>query len=257
MAATCRQADGVPGPAAWDVFAGAPAIGLLMPDEAAAVGARVLAAQDAWTERRPFEVQNHVFHTLGAATYLDAAPAYTALAGAANPVLGTMFADLQDRVAATIATATGYPAQAAEGLALPGFHIYRGNAAAPTGLRFGGTIHVDRPHARHRFACPIDATLSFTLPLVLPAAGGGMFWWRDVPPALMQATPVPYTMPAPVFDWFDRHKRRIDYTAGALVLHDGTTVHQVANDRPTDDTEWRITMQGHGVLGDGFWRLFF
>ncbi|MBT4906818.1 MAG: hypothetical protein HON62_08050, partial [Rhodospirillaceae bacterium] len=52
-------------------------------------------------------------------------------------------------------------------------------------------------------------------------------------------------------------KQFIGYTAGAMVLHDGLTVHQLANPGRTQDDEYRISLQGHGVLGDGAWHLFF
>ena len=237
--------------AGWDIFAGGPAVTVLTPDEAASVAEAVHEARDAWTERRPFAVQHHVFHTLGAATYLDPPNAYAAGTAATGPLLRARFSDLMAHVCAAVERATGKPARLAEGLAPPGFHIYRGNANAPTGLRFGGTVHVDTPQRRDRFAFPVSATLSLTLPVALPRSGGGMFWWRDVPPDLLQASAVPFAMAPDAFAWFDAHKRRVAYAPGAMVLHDGTTVHQVANDRPTDDDEWRITLQGHGVQGNG------
>lgn len=243
--------------AGWDIFAGGPAVAVMTPDEAETVAAAVHAARDAWTERRPFAAQHHTFHTLGAATYLDPPAAYAAGAASTGPLLRARFGDLLARVCNAVEAATGAPVQLADGLAPPGFHIYRGNSAAPTGLRFGGTVHVDTPHRRHAFAFPVAATLSFTLPVALPRAGGGMFWWRDVPSDLLQASALPLAMAPDAFAWFDVHKRHLAYKAGAMVLHDGTMVHQVANDRPTADDEWRITLQGHGVRGGGAWHIYF
>ncbi len=242
---------------AWDIFNGGETVAVLTSNECDEVAARVIGARAAWRERRPFRVQNHVFHTLGAATYLDPPDIYAAHAVAANSVLKDAFGDVLARVIDAISARLDVPVRLDDRLALPGFHIFRGNAAAPTGLRFGGTIHVDTPHERHRFGFAVENTLSFTLPIALPATGAGMFWWHDVPPALTDAAATPYAMAQPAFDWFDANKRAIGYMPGQMVLHDGTTVHQLANDRPTGDDEWRITLQGHGVFGDGGWHLFF
>jgi len=42
-----------------------------------------------------------------------------------------------------------------------------------------------------------------------------------------------------------------------LELHDGKFLHQIANMVPTTKDDWRITLQGHGVLVDDKMRIYF
>lgn len=241
----------------WDIFHGGTAIELLDGHACADIVERLLSVSDSWHERHALNDQIHSFHTLGAATYLDTDETYGAIAEAANPVLRDNFSDLLDRVGAAITARTGHPMRLSEDLALPGFHIFRGDHRAPPGLMYGGTIHVDRPHDRHEFPFAIEATLSLTLPIRIPACGAGMYHWSNVPAAMMSGPKAPHAMPPEQRDWYDTDKQYVGYTAGAMVLHDGMTVHQLANPGRTNDDEYRISLQGHGVLGDGAWHLFF
>lgn len=241
----------------WDIFHGGTAIELLDDGACTDLVARLMSVSGSWYERHALDDQIHSFHTLGAATYLDTDEAYGPVAAAANPVLRENFSDLLARVMAAITARTGYPARLSDDLALPGFHIFRGDHRAPPGLMYGGTIHVDRPHDRHKFPFAIEATLSLTLPIRIPACGAGMYHWSDVPESMMTGPKAPHAMPPEVRDWYDTNKRYIGYNAGEMVLHDGLTVHQLANPGRTRDDEYRISLQGHGVLGDGTWHLFF
>jgi hypothetical protein len=241
----------------WDIFHGGTAIEVLDDEACANLVQRLLSITDSWQERHALDDQIHSFHTLGAATYLDTPENYGVVAAAANPVLRDNFGDLLDRVGRAITARTGHPTQLSDDLALPGFHIFRGDHRAPPGLMYGGSVHVDRPHDRHSFPFTIEATLSFTLPIRIPACGAGMHHWSDVPLAMMTGPKAPHAMPPVQREWYDAHKRYFGYTAGAMVLHDGLTVHQLANPGRTRDDEYRISLQGHGVLGDGAWHLFF
>ena len=68
------------------------------------------------------------FFTLGAASYIDAARSrdeYRDLAFRLNPILVTHFSDLYARLLAALRDSLGLPVTFAEGLALPGFHLYQ------------------------------------------------------------------------------------------------------------------------------------
>jgi len=241
----------------WDIFHGGKPIELLDAKACTDIVGRLMSVKESWQERRVLDDQIHIFHTLGAASYLDPAETYSRVAAAANPVLRENFGDLLERVCAAVGDRTGYPAILSDQLGLPGFHIYKGDHRAPPGLMFGGTIHMDRPHDDHSFPFEIEATLSITLPVCMPACGAGMYHWSEVPGAMLTGPKAPHAMTADQRAWFDTHKRYISYSAGAMVLHDGLTVHQVANPGRTEDHEHRISLQGHGVLGNGVWQLFF
>ncbi len=241
----------------WDIFAGGAPVPVLEPAHCAELCRRLQALSNDWTPRRALENQEHVFHTLGAATYLDPPAAYDDRARMSNPILRDNFSDLYGAVAAAIETATGRPARLSDRLGLPGFHIFRGEPRVPPGLMFGGTIHMDKPHERHAFPFEITETLSLTLPLAIPASGAGMYFWPDVPPARLTGPKAPHDMSPGQYGWFDANKRFVGYAVGAMALHDGQTVHQLANPGPTRIDEYRISLQGHGVLDDGAWHLFF
>lgn len=241
----------------WDIFHGGAPIALLTPPGCEQLVHKIVSRETHWTGRHALEDQVHQFHTLGAATYLDTPTAYAATATSANPVLREVCAELYKAVADAIGEHTGHPAILTDRLALPGFHIFRGDHRAPPGLMYGGTIHMDKPHARHAFSGTIDGTLSLTLPLCIPTGGAGMYFWRNVPDDMLSGPKAPHEMSPAQYAWFDTHKEFVGYEIGEMVLHDGLTVHQLANPAPTDQHDLRVSLQGHGVLCDGAWELFF
>lgn len=241
----------------WDIFYGGPRVPVLSYAQCEAVVEALMTRSQHWTGRQALEDQVHLFHTLGAATYLDPPSRYGARAQQANPVLQAGFSELYDCVVTAIADTTGYPATLSERLGLPGFHIFRGDPRVPPGLMYGGTVHMDKPHERHAFPETIRETLSLTLPLRIPASGAGMYFWPEVPNTILSGPKAPHDMSDGQRAWFDAHKQYVGYTPGDMVLHDGLTVHQLANPGPTRADEWRISLQGHGVLCNGTWELFF
>lgn len=241
----------------WDIFHGGTSISVLPPLQCEQLVAKIVSQETQWTERHALEDQVHLFNTLGAATYLDLPAAYADIAACANPVLRESFTELYAAVAEVIAKHTGHPAVLTDHLALPGFHIFRGDNRAPPGLMYGGTVHMDKPHERHEFGHPIDGTLSLTLPLSIPTSGAGMYFWKDIPGDLLSGPKAPHVMSIDQYAWFDENKNFVGYTVGEMVLHDGLTVHQLANPGPTNQNDLRVSLQGHGVLINGVWELFF
>ncbi|TMQ07444.1 MAG: hypothetical protein E6J90_05290 [Deltaproteobacteria bacterium] len=197
------------------------------------------------------------FFTLGAASYLDGADDYAARAGELNPVLRDTFAGLYARVAEFLSARLRAPVGFADGLALPGFHIWLAPAIFVTPV---ASVHFDLQYLR---AWP-EATpgldlrrpLSFTLPIRLPRRGGGLNVWdvtyeryrrfvARVPGAIQ---PVDVTVLL--------ERMRHPYTPGAIALHSGHLLHQIGEiDEVAPDDE-RITLQGHALLQRGEWKLY-
>lgn len=230
---------------------------------AAAAAARTvfdLAAY--WTPR-----DDAAFHTLGAALYLDAPrdetlatfaiappqPAqYEQRMARTNPLLRAHFDALYTALAAALETLLAAPVRYAEGRALPGFHVYREH---PRYARQANHV----PHFDRQYDCiawpqaeSIDFRrgLSFTLPLQLPVAGGGLRLWQvdlfDVLEAGRErARDIVAAAP----------RRLHRYRVGELVCHGGHALHQIAawDSRPGDV---RLTLQGHGLFYDGAWQLY-
>lgn len=233
---------------------------LLSEDECGGFARRVMELEPDWIKRSP----DGSFATLGAAAYLDASPRnggsaqrYAALAERYNAVLTRYFGDLHERVRAAICALLGEPVRLAEEFALPGFHIFR--AAAIPGPGNEASIHVDLQYGaleHSRYGKPdFGAFVSFTLPLRLPARGGGLNVW-DV------------TRDALVTRFLAGEERNVTkavagleprfqpYRIGELVLHSGHTVHQIANVPSVTAGDARTTLQGHGVRYAGGWVLY-
>lgn len=213
-----------------------------------AVREAVEGCRATWTQRHALAP----FFTLGAASYLDGhkLPRYEALAAAANPVLAARFDGLLATVTQALAAHTGEPTQASARHALPGFHIFGSHPAFERGVT---QIHVDRQHLPLDWGQPAETlpTLTFTLPIALPASGGGLDAWDidaaewlplEPPERVKLLKARPYTYHA--------------YTAGTLVIHSGAFVHRIAPSKALGPGDGRITYHGHGVRVDGVWQLY-
>lgn len=219
-------------------------------DECADFAARVQRMRRLWSRRHP-EAGSF---TLGAASYLDVPETgmhgyLTATVRTRNRLAST-FGDLYARVQAELTRHLGIPIRYHPQLALPGFHIFETNAhtAALT-----PKIHFDLQHEYFDWADPEALAdgrrLSFTVPIALPAAGGGLYVW----PLTSQD-----------LDGLDDAARKsrvveterevVEYRLGEMVAHSGDQLHQIVADRPAGVTEVRLTFQGHAIQdGDQWW----
>lgn len=202
--------------------------------------------REAWTQRHPLAP----FFTLGAASYLDARGGYGAIAQAANPVLAGRFGPLQERVRQALETHLGAPVVLTARFALPGFHIFQ---AHPAFERPVASIHCDLQHLSLPWdpGADLSRTITFTLPVALPATGGGLDAWA-----------------IELDEWADlekeqrvqllktRQRAHHPYALGRLELHTGRFVHRIAPSRGMHEGEERVTFHGHGVLVDGAWELY-
>ncbi|MDI9358788.1 MAG: hypothetical protein QM528_07565 [Phycisphaerales bacterium] len=188
-----------------------------------------------------------MFYTLGAATYLDGGgDQYQKHCAQSAPAMFRNFEDLYIKICNWMTELTGYESMMSEDLNPPGFHILQGSPAVPPSIKTGGNIHLDLPHERHNFSREILGVLSFTLPIRLPKLGGGCYYWTTLPKDFIHGSAVPNNL----YDWFDQHKSFLPYQIGKMVFHNGQIYHQLANSHQLDSDDWRITLQGHGVLLD-------
>jgi hypothetical protein len=202
---------------------------------------QVHALQPYWCRR----MEAAPFFTLGTAAYLDCvAPdnRYAAQAMVSNVVLtsgfGPLLAQLQARLEAILAAPVTYAAH----LARPGFHIFLADrlflipiASVHFDLQYRLVTWPDTPAPD--FAQP----LSFTLPIALPAAGGGLNYAcgpRAAPHSAAQ---------------LDRHQ---PYRVGHLYLHSGHLLHQIAPAADFAPDDQRVTLQGHAIRVGGVWQLY-
>lgn len=191
------------------------------------------------------------FFTLGAAAYLDGplgGEVYRHRREAGNGVLQGNFAELYSELSHILSETLGMPVEWHPAAALPGFHIYQMHRAF---YGRGGSIHLDLQYDHVNWGIVGDpdfgSVISFTLPVVLPAAGGGLRWWEGIDPDVWTAVSKPERQrmirEAPL--------HYLPYRVGTLVVHSGQIVHQIAPGQMLESNEERVTLQGHGIrVGD-------
>lgn len=199
------------------------------------------------------------FRTLGLPLYQSTSPhmcRYRDAIRGDSPVLRTRFGPLQEAVAQALEHHLGGTVTTHPRAALPGFHLF----LLPPGADYpGGGPHFDLSH----FELPLlpdeevdadlalDACVSFTLPLLLPAHGGGLQQWalgyseflRD-PRGTLSA----YGATHPSYMY--------EYEVGTLYVYSGYVLHQIAPIPTARVEQRRVTYQGHCVRIDGQWTMF-
>lgn len=195
---------------------------------------RLLDASTAWRRRGP------AFHTLGAATYLDVCSGagydhYRALFNEMNPILAGRFPDLLEVVRAGLEAELGRACFFNPALALPGFHIFL-TGSLNAALR--DNLHLDLQHTHLPMGFDLHTpSFTFTLPIELPAAGGGIEICQLVA-------------------GFPRGRlTEHEYRLGELFIHSGRALHRRAHRLAAAGCR-RITLQGHGVAVNDTWALY-
>jgi hypothetical protein len=214
-------------------------LSLLTPGECGEVYARILALRERWTPRSP----ELPFHTLGVASYLDAASVggagYREKARASNPLLRAEFGALHERLAELLAGDLGDPVFTSDDLAFPGFHVFGYHQTFTQPM---ASIHFDQQYEHIDFGelgVP-SAHLSVTLAIRLPACGAGLRLW---PVFYEELAAIPAAERKVKLSGLEPVLHR--YAEGKLVVHSGHQLHQIApapGMRPEDE---RITLQAH------------
>ncbi len=233
-------------------------ISVLNPQECERVRQSIRGLRPSWITRGSPE---HPFYTVGAASYIDATsrtppPRYSEILVETNPVLREHFAWLYARLMYKLSVYLQAEVRTTDELALPGFHVWEGLNVPTSSV----SIHFDLQYLSIPWpdVSRSDRTrpLSFTLPIALPKAGGGLNSW-DVSYEAQAARHRTSGRLVPV-DELPRDRTRTfhPYTQGVLTLHSGHTLHQIAAvDQAYPDDE-RITLQGHGLYCDGAWTIY-
>jgi hypothetical protein len=225
---------------------------LLDAGECAQARESVHALRSRWTARNALVP----FFTLGAASYLDGArrtePTYASCAARDNPVLLEHFSWLYARVRETLASTLGAPVEYEPGFALPGFHVFLRCVVFEQPF---ASVHRDLQYKSLPWSPSeepeFDEPLSFTLAVALPSSGAGLYTWelyeRDLA-GLPEADVRRMAAGSP--------RTFHPYDTGALNVHSGHQLHQIAASRYERDSDERITLQGHGIRCRGVWKLY-
>jgi hypothetical protein len=221
---------------------------LLTPDESEGVRQTVHSLKAHFRRRGPFP-----FFTLGTPSYIDNALGPAGLlqrVAQDNPLMAKHFQGFYDRVLGALREVTGEKVSLDPAFAFPGFHIFLSDEAFKQPL---ASVHFDHqflhydwsPHYRQ---VDLSKLLSFTLPVRLPASGGGLRIW-DLTHEEAQK------LPKQEYDAI-RHGSDFKYqpyTVGRLVIHSGHHLHQIAPATDIQEDDERITLQGHALYTEKGW----
>ena len=202
-----------------------------------------LDLREDWTVRSP----SGLFFTLGVNAYMDLAQAtdenasYFDPARRANLMLRRHFDGVHGKLAQVLKQELGLPTRYADDLAVPGFHIWMGLGIP---RRPGASIHFDLQYqrllARPQYA-NASGTVSFTLPIRLPAAGSSLRVWPSCtyPDDVHRLAAVRQTDP-----------EIVHYHLGSAIVHSGHVLHQIGATPSVEPDDLRIMLQGHGLVVD-------
>lgn len=229
-------------------------LGLLAADECRRVEVQIKELRDLWIPRGPAGTS---FFTLGAASYLDELSDYRMHAERLNPVLCDRFTWLYSRVVDFLSRRLRAPVAFADGLAVPGFHIWLNRAIFVSPV---ASVHFDLQYQRTwpetATGVDYDHPLSFTLPIRLPRRGGGLNVW-DVDYARFRQFLNRIDGRVTPTDLVALLERiRHPYTPGAIAMHSGHLMHQIGEIDDVTPEDERITLQGHGLCQHGEWKLY-
>lgn len=221
---------------------------MLEPDECREIRDLVLRMKPRWTTRGEGS-----FYTLGTASYLDAPGqplAYVQAAQATNPLLGSEFGWVQERILAFFEDLLGERTYFDNQYALPGFHIFKFGGEDRSRERAASKAHFDLQWMSVIPGQGPGGTLSFTIPIEQPSGGSCMEVWtlRYREAVQLQVAGYEYAQNHP--------SQRITYKPGRVVVHDGLVLHAIGNSSLPAPKGYRITLQGHGARLAGKWLLY-
>lgn len=195
------------------------------------------------------------YYTLGAASYLDAAQdpqLYIRRARNYNPLLEASFGWLYEKLKRALRSHFDAPFVHAREAARAGFHIFGFHEAfkKPT-----ASVHFDRQHEDIPWENPQELELlrpiSFTLPVCLPACGGGLNTW-DV--TWEEYNGKSFLSPESIANSHSLHY--VPYEEGVLMVHSGNLLHQIASNTDIQPEDRRITLQGHALSRNGVFQIY-
>lgn len=226
-------------------------IDLLTEAECQLVRDEVYNLKDLWVQRH-FLLD---FYILGASSYIDGVKNqqdYYQKIKVYNPILSDSFSWLYQQLADALAKTLEAPVCYQDTLALPGFQIYLFHRQL---VRPSPFIHSDLQYQLLNWesteSIDFNNPISLTLTIALPKHGAGLHLWdlqHQEYQGLAQEEKTQLLS--------TRKKIFHPYKLGSIALHKGNRVHQAALGKNLQTDDERITLQGHGLLCQGAWQLY-
>lgn len=191
------------------------------------------------------------FWTIGMSTYKDGLDDLDKLKVAHNNArMRVLFGDLYDFMAQFFSDMHSQPVQYMPDLPLPGFHVFKYCKDFEQPL---ARPHVDVPFNKYDWVNEvkgIDDIFTPVVPVEVPEGAGFRVWdltASDMHKQGAEAIVLKARTAKP--------QGFVSHIPNRMCVHSGTVVHQIKPfDGPTD--KWRITLQGHAVLLNGVWNLY-
>jgi hypothetical protein len=204
----------------------------------------VFRLREHWIERSPG------FFTLGLALYKDGRESDGGELDVeeSNARLERNFGPALTDLKAFMARELGGEVEWAEGLPLPGFHVFDATALQPG--QPTGDAHFDIQYVWGRFDQPVLDAVSVTVPIQIPAAGTSLEHW-PVDFAEFERLVGEGTIAdlADAERHFPRHD--VSYEPGRPCVMRGLPLHRIGTTPRVEESDHRITLQGHAVrLGE-------
>jgi hypothetical protein len=185
-------------------------------------------------DNKQYLVDRRGVYTLGAAAYEDEVSVYPAMANAFNHIISANFSELLTLVSDKLGEHFGAPCgHFSANVGYPSFHVFDSSSNGQL-----ASIHIDEPYNRVNFShLEWSDPFSFTLPVCMPSAGGGLDIW----PHYHGSDDLELLLAEPL------EPEYYPYELGKLYIHDGLTPHRVCSVAPMESGEFRVTLQGHGI----------
>lgn len=194
------------------------------------------------------------FFSLGPASYMDAKEdikRYYDWAKKYKPLLMAEFNWIYDKVKSYLENKLGKECEYHSKQALPSFHIFLGDELfeIPLASRHVDLQYRDLDWEGLQFE-PKDC-VTFTSYFQLPTNGGGIYVWDDCYQDLIDLDPL-----AREAKLSEAKSEYYKFNAGDIVLHSGHRYHQIAAMQEPEERDRRISMQGHAILCDDKYYLY-
>lgn len=217
---------------------------------------------------------------LGAASYIhkNNIELYQQIKSSLNPILHKNFYNIFDRIRSYLELKFKKEFIFDLNLSYPGFHIFypiNEECFMPN-----TSLHIDTPYELHEEyllenykGINFDFPITFTLCLSLPKIGGGLYYW-DMDKWETKTLEETEEFYNPIYKKYDDlfinkkptieeykstlNPKVLEYQSGFINIFQGNLLHQIEPFRiGTQNSESRITLQGHAIESEDKWIIYF
>ena len=240
---------------------------------------RIDSLREEWINLGSYDIKDGIIGypplwTLGAASYRDSLKSlkiYHKLKVKENETLLNNFSDVYDKLLSKLTPVIG-DCKLEDSLALPGFHIFAEKNTIKEKVSVKITddlfrhIHKDRLNHLHYdhlskiySNVDINKIISITVSVALPLMGSGICIWDDSVREFNYAEGfAKEIIDEKIYSEYPEGEPYVvPYELGTAFCFSGEFDHQIAPSCTGYPGDRRITLQAHGILCDGAWRLFF